>query len=322
MTSLRTAQKTSWQMAQAARGPEPVAMSIKNARILAGYDLSEVAAALRIRPAHLEALEESRFSDLPPLVYAQGFVGACADYLHLDKADLIARFKAEVEGRNAAPLQPELSAPAALDHQSERRLPSLALIGAGFVLVLLIYGVFQAAMPDHRETALAVPPLPARLQMAEAEATSPPVSLPVSQPVLPPAVAASAPTLATEPASAPEMAPEFASELAPQVAPVLPAPAIPAYTGAGLITLKAHGDGWIQIVDASGQRLESLVLKAGETYRLPGGTTGLSLITGDISTLEFMVDQQTVSVSAPSRKTRYQVQLDPARLVAGAALVN
>ena len=80
------------------RSPESVAMVLRNARILQGYDLKEVAQRLNIRQANLEALEENRFKDLPPLVYAQGFVGAYATFLQLDKTELVARFREEATG--------------------------------------------------------------------------------------------------------------------------------------------------------------------------------------------------------------------------------
>jgi hypothetical protein len=64
-------------------------MVLRNARLLQGYGLREVERALNIRLGHLEALEERRFRDLPPLVYAKGFVAAYASFLNLDKDDLV-----------------------------------------------------------------------------------------------------------------------------------------------------------------------------------------------------------------------------------------
>ncbi len=68
------------------------------ARTAAGYALSDIAYTLRIRYLFLQAIEEGRFADLPGAAYAVGFVRSYADYLGLDSAAVVARFKAETDG--------------------------------------------------------------------------------------------------------------------------------------------------------------------------------------------------------------------------------
>src|SRR5262245_1273233 len=61
-----------------------------------GQELQSVANQLRIRLAYLEAIEEGRYKDLPGSTYAVGFVRSYGDYLGLDGADIVRRFREEV----------------------------------------------------------------------------------------------------------------------------------------------------------------------------------------------------------------------------------
>ena len=60
-----------------------------------GQELQTVANQLRIRLGYLEAIEDGRFRDLPGSTYAVGFVRSYADYLGLDSADIVRRFREE-----------------------------------------------------------------------------------------------------------------------------------------------------------------------------------------------------------------------------------
>ena len=60
----------------------------------AQFVAGRVSALLRIREAHLEAIELEDFEQLPGNVYAIGFIRTYAQYLELNESDLIMRFKA------------------------------------------------------------------------------------------------------------------------------------------------------------------------------------------------------------------------------------
>lgn len=283
--------KTNWKGSVHARGnaadrsPESVAMVLRNARILMGYDIDEVAHALNIRTAHLEALEDGDFAALPPLVYAQGFVAAYASFLQLDRAELVSRFRDEANGAPAPlPTIPQFNLNTEPD-SAERRMPSVAVIIAGFVLVAFAYGLWQSSMPDQRDAILAVPPLPSRF--AE-EAVAPPV-------------VASAPT-----------------EIYAQ--PVNTAPDV--YQGAGVISFRAYGDSWIQFRNPQGQRIASLTMRAGQTYTVPASWGQLVIETGSLSALAIMVDGRLTQQKAAAPRTRYELTLDPTRLLGGSAVLN
>lgn len=105
-----------------------VGLFIQEAREALGREVDEIALALRIRPAHLQAIEDGRFGDLPGPTYAIGFIRTYADFLGLDGAAVVARFKGEALAYST--VQPELDFIAT----PEGRFPSGALILVVFLL--------------------------------------------------------------------------------------------------------------------------------------------------------------------------------------------
>src|SRR5579863_2227044 len=88
-----------------------VGQLLRQTRESYGSDIPRVAAALRIRGAYLEAIEEGQYDRLPGPVYALGFVRAYAVHLGLDGEEAVRRFKLEAEGFEA---QRDLSFPVPL----------------------------------------------------------------------------------------------------------------------------------------------------------------------------------------------------------------
>ncbi|MEI9930506.1 MAG: helix-turn-helix transcriptional regulator [Rhizomicrobium sp.] len=76
-----------------------VGQELRAARQRRGEDLATVSNVLKIRKDHLEALEEDQIEKLPGRTYAVGFVRTYAEYLGLDVAASVARFKAQIAGR-------------------------------------------------------------------------------------------------------------------------------------------------------------------------------------------------------------------------------
>lgn len=85
---------------------ETVGAFLREARETTGRSVADVALSLRIHPKFIEAIEDSRYQDLPGPTYAIGFVRTYADYLGLDIESLVGQFKAE---SRAADDQPDLA---------------------------------------------------------------------------------------------------------------------------------------------------------------------------------------------------------------------
>ena len=120
-------------LASARDDRDHVGLYLQEAREALGREIDEIALALRIRPAYLQAIEDGRFGDLPGPTYAVGFIRTYADFLGLDGAAVVARFKSEALAYSTA--QPALDFIA----KPEGRFPGGALV---LVTGLLAVGAF------------------------------------------------------------------------------------------------------------------------------------------------------------------------------------
>ena len=125
-----TSRQEDTALASAPDDLDHVGLYLREARESLGRDVDEIALALRIRPAHLEAIEDGRFGDLPGPTYAVGFIRTYADFLGLDGSAIVARFKSEAMSYSTA--QPELDFIAT----PEGRFPSGAIVFVGLLLAV------------------------------------------------------------------------------------------------------------------------------------------------------------------------------------------
>ena len=135
-----------------------VGEDLRAARLRRGDDLATVSRSLKIRKDHLEAIEENKLEALPGRAYAVGFVRSYADYLGLDPAQAVERYKTEIAGRSDGTHQIALS-----PDTDERRLPHGWLVIAIVVLAVGAYGVYLAAKSADTLLKGSVAPVPARI---------------------------------------------------------------------------------------------------------------------------------------------------------------
>ena len=134
-----------------------VAALLRETRIKQGRDIAVVATTLRIRQPYLQAIEDGRFEDLPGATYAVGFVRGYAEFLGLDGAEIVRRFKQE---NNDLAGRAELVFPSVT---SGGGIPTGALLGLAVVGALVAYGAWYFLQDRDETVAEAVPPLPERL---------------------------------------------------------------------------------------------------------------------------------------------------------------
>ena len=116
---------------------QSVCAALHEARLRAGYDLTDVANVLRIQMVYLEALEDGRFDALPGTTYAVGFLRSYAGFLGLDADEIVGAYKREIAldtGRQ------RLAFPAPT---KEGPRPKFWLILVVLVLAGLAYGGWQ-----------------------------------------------------------------------------------------------------------------------------------------------------------------------------------
>ena len=144
-----------------------VAAELRQVRCERGLEMDRVSTDLRIRGAHLSALEEGRVDDLPGPTYVVGFLRSYAEYLGLDGDEMVRRFKEEESGF-AANQSLHFPTPS-----PEGRIPGLPLILSAMALAAVAYfGWHYLAAPEKVAHDL-VPPVPQDLTTAATDEPAP-----------------------------------------------------------------------------------------------------------------------------------------------------
>lgn len=131
-----------------------IGSTLREARMRARIDISEVESQTKIRAKYLRAIENEEWDLLPGPVYAKSFLRTYGDFLGLDSRMLLDEFKRRYE----RPADHELRPVAALGRERERRrspaLPPWAPVGiAVVVIVVLLFIVGLATQPSSTPTA-------------------------------------------------------------------------------------------------------------------------------------------------------------------------
>jgi cytoskeleton protein RodZ len=126
-----------------------IGSTLREARIRARIDMSEVETRTKIRAKYLRAIENEEWDLLPGPVYAKSFLRTYGDYLGLDSRMLVEEYKRRYEGpSDHEPSRPVASL--AREHERERgrgfrgpKLPQwtpIAVVLVAIVVVLYLVG--------------------------------------------------------------------------------------------------------------------------------------------------------------------------------------
>jgi cytoskeleton protein RodZ len=296
--------------------PRSAGDELRQQREALGLDLADVAAALRIKPAYLMALEAGRPDELPGAVYAIGFIRAYADYLGLDSGEMLRLFRQQSTQLAA---KPALAFPIPL---GERSMPGGGMLLVALILAFCGYGgwFYLSTGDGPRPQRVAEVPLEL-LPYREPFRTAPAVSQPVDAQAAP--LSPAVPSERSEHSSRAQAG--SASGGRPSAAgsamAAVPAAPDPAPNPAGEVVIRATADSWIEIRDARQAVLLRRVLKAGESCRAPA-RPGLSMRTGNAGGLEITVDGVPAPPIGARGMVRRNVALDGHALLAGSAVRN
>ena len=259
-----------------------IGIALRDARVARNLSLAEVSALLRIREAHLEAIELEDFEQLPGNVYAIGFIRTYAQYLELNESDLIMRFKAaSVESGMADMVFEEEEE---TEQISGALKISLLVVGALVVYVLwLVAGtqndgitvstVVQTPAAPVEAPAAPTPPAVVADEAAAASAAA------AETPATPRALDGAAPAAATI---------EGPADVQPnaQLIDTTPAPS--------KVEIRATRRTWMRLENAQGRVLFSSVIDEGEGFELPDDMDYI-LATRDAGALTYFVNNQAVA---------------------------
>jgi len=297
------------ESASATPGDAPLAGDeLRIARERLGIDLSHAAEVLRIRVAHLQALEEGRLSALPSPAYALGFLRTYATALGLDPEEMVRRFRAEAIDVGQ---KTELAFPTPVP---ERGLPTGAIALLSVVLLAGVYAGWYRLSGEGRLPAETVPPIPERLAPLAEQAIPPlPVIRTAERPAPPPPDQLA---LVEPPLPAPPTSPSSAA-----AAPVNPLPAPPPTVtepqpDQSRVLIRATSDAWLQVREKGGAILLNRVLKPGEVWAVPN-RPGLVFTTGNAGGTELMLDGTALPSLGAMGAVRRDLPLDPDMLKDG-----
>ena len=289
---------------------ETVGQDLRAGRLRRGDDLATVSKVLKIRKDHLEALEEDRLDSLPGRTYAIGFVRSYADYLGLDGADAVERFKTEIAGRN------EASQPTVLPGDQEGLNLTYGWIAtAALVLCLVVYGGYRLLRSADTMEAAPVAPVPAAIAPAPKKVSS-------AQPRAPEPVSATAPAPNTPPV------PEQGGNVV--LAAGTPAPTTTDATRDAAAAVEALPRGRVYgtqnhdarviihvleptrvlVEGADGTLFINRTLQAGDSYRVPD-YSGLTLTTSNGGAVSIELDGQEMGAAGRPKQMTEALSLDP-----------
>jgi cytoskeleton protein RodZ len=107
-----------------------VGATLRVARERNGLEVVAVATTLRVQPAHLVAIEQGRFAELPGQVYAIGFLRSYAEYLGFDGEAAVRRLKEEMSGEDGRAARLTFPVPVAEARTPGPRLLLFAMVAA------------------------------------------------------------------------------------------------------------------------------------------------------------------------------------------------
>lgn len=290
---------------------------LAEARERLGLSLHDLAYNLKIRAAHLMALEAGRICDLPGSAYALAFVRTYACALGLDPEEMVHRFRTETADFNR---RPDLTFPVPLP---ERGLPTGAVMLLGVILAFGAYVGWYRLSGEGRLPAETIATVPERLAPLAEQAISPPVdaaertparnlTTPSGLPVVPVPM-----PMVISPTSAAAATPSAAATDTPAAQGASPVAPPPAADGTRIV-LRATADAWLLVKDRTGAIVLNRTLKPGETWSVPV-RADLTLTTGNAGGTEIVVDGAAVPSLGVAGSVRRDIALDPVRLKDGSA---
>ena len=332
---------------------DSVGLALRAHRERKGHELEMAARVLRIKEAHISAIEDSRYADLPGKTYAIGFVRAYAEYLGLNPDDCIQRFKREyaealepLAEEGAHPKAAKLAFPEAYEEVS---LPHGSLVIIGALLILGVWGGWYLTTSAERQfndpETVALPPseLPTP-EDAEAALLASVGDIPEAGEAADVGESENAATredasLAAAPFTHAEQMVAALTGTGQETTPTEEAAAVPTTDEAetppatiegprepqvfgvmnnnARVIIRARGNAWVRIEDAeTGAVLFEETLQRGDSYRVPN-RDGVIMATRNAGALELLFDGQSLGPVGAVGQARLDVALDPASIGAG-----
>lgn len=291
-------------------GPESMSAGamLRAARDKRGLHIAALAAAIKVSPRKLEALEADRHGELPDMTFTRALALAVCRALKIDAEPVLAKLPqagglsklSQVGGGLNAPFR---EAPGSRD-PGEFTLLRRPVFWA--TLVVLLGAVALAFLPE-------------RWMPWRGSAGGPVGKLSPASPVSVASVPAAVPAPIVVPAASAETGVDAASSVMAPASSLVetvhsmppPAPgavATAADAPAGALSVRTSGESWVEVQDGRGQMLLSRTVQPGEVVGLDGALP-LRLTIGNAAATQVVFRGQPVDLVASTRDNVARLQL-------------
>ncbi len=145
---------------------------LASARLAAGLEIPDVAAATKIKPAHIEAIETGNTGALPATPYAVGFVRVYAAYLGLDADAIAVEFRREVTAARPEPMRDDR--PSAVPaYEASSGVKVISMFGIVVILGFALWITLQIASNSGADESADAANAPSRVRVSETRAEAP-----------------------------------------------------------------------------------------------------------------------------------------------------
>ena len=310
---------------------------MRAARERQGLHIAALAAAIKVAPRKLDALEKDRWHELPDATFVRALAQTVCRTLKIDARPVLERLPAAgtvaLERASGVLNEPFRDRPGR-DESSFAVAAIRPMVWAAAALMLAAVAVYFLPAGlwggDKAPVALPAAPASAAAALAAASGAASAAALAASEAAsaseglvavaaasvdtaasaAAPAVAArgsaSAPVPALPPVRPPAVSPSPAPERAGET--VLPSPPPTAASTAGIVQLRAGEASWVEVRDARGQLLLSRIVQRGESVGL-NGQLPLRLTIGNAASTQVTFSGQPVELASRTRDNVARLEL-------------
>ncbi len=297
--------------------------SLTQLREARGLSIEALAAAIRVSPAKLVALESGRFTELPNPAFTRALAMSVCRVLKADPQYILATLPSPDPVyvlSEMRPQQPFKSGHARLNLESSFLMQVRQFLKPRYLLPMLILTAALAVFfwpqqnqvaqtptvnDDASETVAQGQPAVTEQSQTANETTMTASSQMLDQSSQEPVTPAVAANLSEPAASAPTLLPKASTEV---TAASASAPNISGDGQQGNLVLQAKDETWVQIKDASGEILLRRVILAGERIALKGALP-LKIKVGNASAVDLSYQGQPVDLTEHTRANVARLEL-------------
>jgi len=261
---------------------------LASARKDANLTIEAVADRLKLSPKHITKLEQDDYTSLGPITFVKGYIKAYCTLLQLDQGQTLALFQAPDSVADNKSMQ-------SFSRRTEKEANDSRLMLVSYVILAIVLGSsgFMYWQATSNENDVIVPESEAPVvENSEENDMSPKVVLSTEDAIEP----------ALEQAETDKPVLDAVDAEQVQVAETSSAPLL------NTIVMHFKDDSWVEIFDASSERIAFGVKKAGYTMTVQG-VAPFSVVLGRHQQVDVELDGQTVDLSSLPRNRSAKFKL-------------